>query len=495
MRLVHSLWLSAILILIAGCASYPINPSIDQVNESKGYRFANLALGEKNTDELFVVVSLSGGGTRAMALDYGVLSYLDTLHIDNGRRTLLDEVDIISSSSAASIVNAYYGLYGKDAFLTRFRNDVLSKNMERALKRRVLNPLQWPRLWSGTFSRGDLAAEYFDKEIFDGHTFSDMQAARPMVIVNATDMGIGSQFPFVQGKFDALCSDLSRFSVARAVAASLAFTPGFTPITLKNYDKTLCGYTTPDWVQAALEAGVESNALVYAQARDFVSYEHTERRPYIHLLDSGIADNIGIRIPGLVFAVRDTPWSQADRLLDGTIRRLVVIIVDARPKRDFKGDLKPKPPGAATSVRVAATSPLANYSYETVDLVRKSMKNLAKDTESYDKKRAACTSHAANICAQRSNRNKCRREVTGSCFQAFRVTDADRPPNLDLYMVHVSFESVDDGSRRRRLQTIPTTLQLPKEDVDLLIESAPELVNQAPDFQRLMRDLAARVVH
>ena len=106
MKLAHKLWLLVILILVAGCASYPINPSIDQVNESKGYRFANLALGEKNTDELFVVVSLSGGGTRAMALDYGVLSYLNTLHIDKGRRTLLDEVDIISSSSAASIGTA-----------------------------------------------------------------------------------------------------------------------------------------------------------------------------------------------------------------------------------------------------------------------------------------------------------------------------------------------------------------------------------------------------
>jgi NTE family protein len=106
MKSARKLWLPVIFILVAGCASYPINPSIDRVNESKGYRFANLALGEKNTDELFVVVSLSGGGTRAMALDYGVLSYLNTLHIDDGTQTLLDEVDIISSSSAASIVTA-----------------------------------------------------------------------------------------------------------------------------------------------------------------------------------------------------------------------------------------------------------------------------------------------------------------------------------------------------------------------------------------------------
>lgn len=495
MRWVNKFWLSVIFMLITGCASYPINPSIDRVDEGKGYRFANLALGEKNTDELFVVVSLSGGGTRAMALDYGVLSYLDSLHIDDGRRTLLDEVDIISSSSAASIVNAYYGLYGKDAFLDRFRNDVLDQNIESALKRRLLNPLRWPRLWSGKFSRGDLAAEYFDREIFEGKTFADMQMVRPMIILNATDMGIGSQFPFVQGKFDALCSDLSQFSVARAVTASLAFTPGFTPITLKNHDKTACGYTTPDWIRTTLEAGVESSALAYAQARDFVSYENTERRPYIHLLDSGIADNIGIRIPGLAFAVHNTPWSQADRLLDGTIKKLVVIVVDAKPKRDFKGDLKPKPPGAIASVNIAATSPLANYSYETVDLVRKNMRNLAKATENYKEKRATCRWHAAKVCAQRSNRKQCRREVTSSCFRAFRVTDADRPPNLDPYMVHVSFESIDDESRRQRLQTIPTTLQLPKEDIDILIKSAPELVNQAPDFQELMQDLAARVVN
>jgi NTE family protein len=85
--------------------------------------------------------------------------------------------------------------------------------------------------------------------IFGVHTFADMQQQRPFVLINATDMGIGSQFSFTQGNFDLICSDLSQELVARAVTASMSFTPAFTPITLKNYNEELCGYSTPAWLQ------------------------------------------------------------------------------------------------------------------------------------------------------------------------------------------------------------------------------------------------------
>ena len=489
--LCYALCISFVLL---GCASYPLNDPLLKIDDDVGYRLNNRVLGEKNSDELFVVVALSGGGIRAAALDYGVLKYLDSVRFGDDSRSLLDEVDMISTSSAASIPAAYYGLFGKETFLNDFVQDVLYRRIQSGLVKRMLNPGQWPRLMSGRFSRGDLAVEYFDREIFDGLTFADMKPERPLILLNATDMGIGSQLSFVQSNFDLLCSDLSTFLVSRAVTASLAFTPAFTPITLKNYNDGRCGYHTPEWAREALLAGLESDPAVYAAALDVLSYENTEKRPYVHLLDSGISDNIGIRSPSLIFSVRDAPASQVDRIEDGTIKKLVVILVNAKPKTHFKGDLKPKPPSAITSVQAAASRPLANYSYETVNLIKRDINEARQETTRYERAREACEVHASTLCADLKLGNDCQARVVSSCFEKFGVDDRNRPLELDIYLMHISFELIDDETKRTQFQSIPTTLQLPQEDINMLIDIAPELMNEAPEFHHLLQDLDARII-
>ena len=475
---------------LVACASYPLNAPIDEIDLSSGYRLTNRTIGDQNSDETFIILALSGGGARASALDYGVMQQLDRVHLGNDGRTLLDEVDVISSSSGATIPAAYYGLYGKDVFFRDFVDDVLYLQMQSAITRRVLNPVHWPRLLSGTFSRGDLIAEYFDEKIFDGHTFADMQQQRPLILMNATDIGIGSQFSFTQGSFDQLCSDLSQYQIARAVTASMAFTPAFTPITLKNYNDGRCGDTVPGWVHQALKNGVEDDPGVFAKAESLLSYQDIETRPYIHLLDSGISDNIGIRTPALAFTIRDAPASQVGRIEDGTIKRVVIILVNARPKSDFKGDLSPKPPKAITSVSAAASRPLANYSYETVNLIRRDIEDARGRSIGFHENRAACGAHAKAMCAEQAG-DSCRQRIETSCHEEFGVTDDDGLPALDIYLVHLSFDLIDDVERRKRFETIPTTLQLSKEDVDALIDIAPELLRQDPEFQKLLEDLGA----
>ena len=59
--------------------------------------------------------------------------------------------------------------------------------------------------------------------------------------------------------------------------------------------------------------------------------------------------------------------------------------------------------------------------------------------------------------------------------------------------MHVSFDLIPDQSRRERFQSIPTSLQLPDEDIDQLIEVAPELLNENPEFGALLRKLGARI--
>lgn len=481
--------LSSVLIFCGGCASYPVNPPLQHTDDSTGYRMSNRTLGKKNSDELFVILGLSGGGTRVAALDYGVMKYLDRIRFGADHRSLLDEVDIISTSSASSIPAAYYGLFGKEIYLNNFVEDVLYRKLETVLKRRIMNPFEWPRTASGNFSRGDLVAEYFDKHVFDGHTFADMQARRPFIMLNTTDIGIGSQFSFVQGYFDLICSDLSQVSVARAVTASMAFTPYFTPITLKNYNDGQCGYITPAWVQNAISAGTEADPLIHKAARDVLSYENIDKRPYIHLLDSGISDNMGIRTPRLAFKVTE----QFDQVKEGAINKLVIIMVDAKSATNFKGDLKAKPPGALTSTWAAATRPLANYSYETVNLIKRDVSDRRNRLDGQRRTRASCDDHARSLCEKVDMGTTCYEKVSSSCINTFGVVEDD-PGEFDIYLLHINFDLIEDQARREMFQSIPTTLELPREDVDKLIEVAPELLNEDLEFHTLLRDLGAHIV-
>jgi NTE family protein len=490
----RSVTLSAIFMLCVGCASYPVNAPLQKINDEVGYRMNNRTLGDGNSDDLFVILAMSGGGIRAAALDYGVFKYMDRVRFGADNRSLLDEVDLISSSSGSSIPAAYYGLFGQKKFLNDFVDDVLYQKIQTAITRRVLNPAHWPRLASSNFSRGDLAVEYFDKQIFHGRDFSDMRRQRPFITLNATDMGIGAQFSFTQGSFDLLCSDLSQVLVARGVTASLSFTPAFTSITLKNYNDGRCGYTTPMWVRGALEAGMDANPQVYAAANNVLSYENIAKRPYIHLLDSGISDNMGIRMPQFMFSARGLPASQIHRVEEGSIKKLVIILVDAKPKTYFKGDLKSKPPGALTSIRTAASRPLANYSYETLSLIKRDVQEARKNLNHQQHTRNTCDSLARAVCKQADTGAECYELVSNSCFTKFGVKGDSQALNFDIYLIHVSFESIEDQTRRERFQSIPTKMELPQEEVDLLIEVAPELINEEPEFHHLLQDLDARIV-
>ena len=267
----------------------------------------------------------------------------------------------------------------------------------------------------------------------------------------------------------------------------------FTPITLKNYNDGRCGYSTPKWAKDALLAGVETNPSVYAAATDVVSYENIEKRPYIHLLDSGISDNIGIRSPALMFSVREVPASQVDRIEDGTIKKLAVILVNAKPKTFFKGDLKATPPGVITSVNMAAGSPLVNYSYETVNLLKRSVRQGRDEVARYNTHRRACNIHARAVCKELGQEADCYDKVLDSCYEKFQVSDDASPSTLEIYVIHISFELIDDSQRRQRFQSIPTKLQLPREDIEDLIGVAPELMNEVPEFHHLVRDLDAYI--
>jgi NTE family protein len=335
----------AILLLLTACASYTPNAALQHYDKSYGYRFSKFAA-TANEDETFLILTFSGGGTRAAALAYGVLQELAQTKIKNG--TLLDEVDVISSVSGGSFTAAAYALAGKMP-LQVFERDFLRHDVQGDLVHAALNPRNWLRLLSPRFSRIDLATEYYDEHVFVKKTFADLPARRPYIILNATEMDLGARFEFTQEQFDPICSDLEPMKIARAVAASSAFPVLLTAITMRNYRG--CAYEEPQWVANAMRDQF-INPTRFRTAMELRAYGDPERR-FLQLMDGGVADNIGLRGPIRALSSTDPGFSVLRLMNRGKVKRVAVIIVNAEKA---SGSPSIKTSGRPTSCRRSARS-------------------------------------------------------------------------------------------------------------------------------------------
>jgi NTE family protein len=67
--------------------------------------------------------------------------------------------------------------------------------------------------------------------------------------------------------------------------------------------------------------------------------------------------------------------------------------------------------------------------------------------------------------------------------------DAVFSKDADVYFIDVSLGVVADADEQQYLMRIPTTLYLTNVQIDRLLSAATKLIQQDPEFRRLMRDL------
>src|SRR5437899_5827456 len=190
-----SLRVLASLLLLAGCATRPINPPITQADSSTGYRFEVRQAQVKNKDNL-VILAFSGGGTRAAAFSYGVLEFLRRTEIvgpkgNTGR--LLDEVDVITGVSGGSFTALAYGLYG-DKLFAEYEQRFLKRDVQGEIISRTFSPANWGKLSGAAWGRSELAADLYDEILFDNATFGDLARGKgPLIMASATDISTGTR--------------------------------------------------------------------------------------------------------------------------------------------------------------------------------------------------------------------------------------------------------------------------------------------------------------
>jgi len=317
MRIWSNLLLVALALLLSACSvilpemNHPISTKSAKKKIDKK---PVLIPKSKRSDDLTLMMTFSGGGTRSAALSYGVLQHLrDTPITINGKeRRLLDEIDLISSVSGGSFTSAYFGLFGEKIFQD-FEDDFLKRPIQTELLRlSLLSPKAWVRLLPSLFERSDLAAEYYNQVIFHGKTFSDMRPDAPTIVINATDLSLGQGFSFTGYHFNWICSDLNSYPISRAVAASAAVPVLFSPITLQNHAGT-CETSPIVWqVQKRNKnnRNITNQQKRYLDALKVKNYRDDKNLKYLHLVDGGVADNLGIRsIIDIVSFHNDNMWN------------------------------------------------------------------------------------------------------------------------------------------------------------------------------------------
>lgn len=414
-----------------------------------------------DTDETFVVLTFSGGGTRAAAFAYGVLEEMRRTRLPGTDRKLLDEVDVISTVSGGSFTGAYYALFG-DRLFTDFRKEFLERNIQGELLWDVANPVNWIRLASPWFSRIDLAAELYDRTIFTSGTFRDLSSRgrRPFLIINATNLQHGARFEFTGEQFRYLGSDILSYPVARAVAASSAFPFLLSPLSLINYPYPGDGKLT-DEDRLALE-DYWINRRRYQAASNNALYADKANHPYVHLMDGGLADNLGLRAIYDLYLRKNI----RTRINDGKIKRLLVIVVNA--KADNPGDLdrSESPPSLPTVAFKTCTIAMDSYSFETVEGFR----NLIEERIRMQEVNRACQT----ILDQHSSDGYRIPQLAGG--------------NLKLGVVDVSFDGLSDPQERAYFNSLPTSFSLTADQIQKLIDVGGRLLSDNPDFSEFMKE-------
>jgi NTE family protein len=447
----------ALLLTIGGCGAatqYPNQPLAAGASNPAGQPL------DIPPTRPAIVMSFSGGGSRAAALALFVLEELRRHPDGEPGRTLLDDVVVVSSVSGGSVTAAQFGLFGA-AGLDRLVPDFLALDNMATLEWQAASPVTWVRLVSGRYTRVQVVRDLFDRQLFHGATFAQMvRPGAPMVILNATDMGSGEVFAFTSERFNDICSDMSALPVSVGVAASSAVPIVLSPVDLRNYAVGCTGNLPPaQWISDMLNKRypryLDVEELKRARYANALRHGPDAYRPidYLHLLDGGLADNVGAHSLLDVLTSPHGSLRMLNAINTGNVRRIVVIEVNARSDPSNSLSTQPETPGVLSMVNSVISNPID----------------------------AATAGNATEL---------------RTLLSELRDAASNAPPDALLggtrvYDIEVDFDQFlpDQTMLRDQVKNIPTAWTIKPADIEALDQAAQLLLHQHPCFQVLLFDV------
>ena len=275
---------------------------------------------------------------------------------------------MMASVSGGSFPAAYYGLY-RDKIFTDFEKDFLDQDINSYIWGLFI-PWHGVRLLSPDYGTNDRMAEVYDDLMFHGATYADLlRNGRPIISIDATNVDRAYIFPFLQDQFDLICSDLSSYPIARAVAASNGFPILFSPTTLESY-RSQCGNREPAWLMNYEPSDPLSR--MHKQLEAARQYLDANRTRFVHLFDGGISDNLAMR--GMIYMLKiltETP--DAEKRFDfRNVRRIVLISADGQKANDAT-TLEKNLSSIGMILDAVTGTQIDSYNFETMVLARNTL--------------------------------------------------------------------------------------------------------------------------
>jgi NTE family protein len=404
--------------------------------------------------DTIVGLSFSGGGTRAAAFSFGVLSELERIPVRGAQGPMLDRVEFISGVSGGSVTAAYYGLK-KRAGLADFRERFLLRNAEEGLQT-DLTLATLSRAIAGGINDSTGFPRWLDANLFQGATFGQFRAeGRPRVWINASDIYNRTPFVFDATAFRAMCSNLSEYPLASAVAASAAVPVAFAPVVIQTFSGK-CNDRLPPWIVRARDNANAAPMLnSFAKA---ISRYHDGSMPYIKLLDGGLVDNYGLAGFTIARLSSDTPYGPMTPRQAVKLRRALFLVVDAKT-------------GVAGNWINTVEGPTG------ADLVK-----AAADTAIDASVAGSFTAFSATMTDWQGALVRWRCGLSAADRAKYGAGPGWNCRDLKFYVGRVGFDQLDQA-RASELEVIPTRFRLPPEQVDSVISAGRDALRASPTFR------------
>lgn len=290
--------------------------------------------------DYFLAVTVSGGGSRSAVWSSAVFRELyDQVKLPDGR-SILDEVDYISSVSGGSVSSAYYCLNKPkvdsshvdqyNAFFDRYVKD-MRRNIEKDI---LLKPWLWYRILMQSvekayFLKWDFDKYYFHKATFDDLYLRQMRGICPTLIVNGTVMDTGAKFLFTTVKRDIFSSHAEDELGKKLGETGM----GRSNVLLEQglLDTMLCDDIGIDIGDMEVSRAVVASAAVPLIFGPIILQDEIRSTPedpkYIHVVDGGVGDTLGLES---VMELAMDRYSAPNKNFKGGM----VIIIDANQRID-----------------------------------------------------------------------------------------------------------------------------------------------------------------
>ncbi len=187
---------------------------------------------------------------------------------------------------------------------------------------------------------------------------------------------------------------------------------------------------------------VESSGPIQQHLVDGLkSYRDAANRQFIHLIDGGISDNLGLR--AVIERLNAIGEGVFERVSQNPSRNILIILVNAETNPDRVIENTAKKPSVGATVGAFSNAQITRYNLETRDNLRRKV-------------------------------------------EEFRVLALERGWPPQIFFSKVSFEGVPDKEARRFLNNLPTSLELDDNEISALIATARILLRHEPEFERFL---------